>query len=53
MFTEAHGKPNTVCFKNMNGFIVYGKCLPREKKTQMTERIIVTAAMLTNRHVTL
>ena len=41
MFTEARGKPNTVCFKNMTGFIVYDKCLPKEKKTQMTERIII------------
>ena len=36
MFSEASGKPNVVCFKNMTEFIVNDKQFSREKKTQMT-----------------
>ena len=37
MFTEASGKPNIVCFKNMTEFVVNDKWFPeREENTQMT-----------------
>ena len=37
MFTEASGKPNIICFKNMTAFIVNDKWFSeKEKKTQMT-----------------
>ena len=36
MFTEASGKPNTVCFKSMTEFVVNDKWFSeREKNTQM------------------
>ena len=56
MFTEVPGKPNIVCFKNMTEFVVNDKWFSEgEKKysNDEAERIIVTAAMLTNKHVTL
>ena len=55
MFSEASGKPNVVCFKNMTEFIVNDKQFSREKKDSNddAERIIATAAMATNKHVTL
>ena len=55
MFTEAPGKPNVVCFKNMTEFIVNDKSFSERKKdsNDEAERIILTAAMLTNKHVTL
>ena len=55
MFTEASGKPNVVCFKNMTEFIVNDKWFSKRKKDSHdeAERIIVTSAMLTNKHVTL
>ena len=56
MFTEVSGKPNIVCFKNMIVFVVNDKWFSeREKKysNNEAERIIVTAAMLTNKHITL
>ena len=34
MFTEASGKPNVVCFKNMTRFIVNDKWFSEKKKTQ-------------------
>ena len=55
MFTEASGKPNVICFKNMIEFIVYDKWLSERKKgsNDKTEWIIVTAAILTNKHDTI
>ena len=55
MFTEAPGKPNFVCFKNMTEFIVNDKWFFERKKdsNDHSGSIIVTAAMLTNKHVTL
>ena len=56
MFTEVSGKANIVCFKDMAEFVVNDKWFSqREKKysNDEAERIIVTAAMLTNKHVTL
>ena len=56
MFAEASGKPNIVCFKNMTQFFVNDKWFSERVKkysNDEAERIIVTAAMLTNKHVTL
>ena len=54
MFTEASGKPNIVCFKYMTEFVVNDKWFSERGKkysNDETERIIVTATMLTNKHV--
>ena len=56
MLTEAPGNPNVVRFKNMNKFIVNDKWFSERKKKHSndeTKRIILTAAMLTNKQVTL
>ena len=55
MFTETSGKPNVICFKNMIEFIVNDIWLSERKKdsNDKTERIIVTAAILTNKHDTM
>ena len=55
MFTKALGKPNVVCFKNMTEFIANDKWFSEGKKdsNDEAERIIVTAAMLSNEQVTL
>ena len=56
MFTDVSGKANIVYFKDMAEFVVNDKWFSqREKKysNDEAERIIVTAAMLTNKHVTL
>ena len=48
MFTEASGKPNVVCFKNMTEFIVNDKWFSERKKDShnKAKRIVVTAAEL-------
>ena len=54
MFTEVSGKPNIVCFKYMTEFVVNDKWFSERGKkysNDETERIIVTATMLTNKHV--
>ena len=55
MFAEASGKSDVVCFKNMTEFIVNGKWFSERKKdsNDEAERIIVTAVMLANKHMTL
>ena len=56
MFTDVSRKPNIVCFKDVAEFVGNDKWFSqREKKysNDEAERIIVTAAMLTNKHVTL
>ena len=55
MFTEASGKPNVICFKNMIEFIVKDKWLSERKEdsNDKTERTIVIAAILTNKHDTI
>ena len=55
-FTEVSGKPNIVCFKNMTEFVVNDKWFSKREKEYLNDEadwIIVTAAMLTNKHVTL
>ena len=55
MFTEASGEPNVVCFKNMTEFIVNGKWFSEKNKDSHdgVERILVTTAMVNNKHITL
>ena len=56
MFTDVSRKPNIVCFKDVAEFVGNDEWFSQREKeysNDEAERIIVTAAMLTNKHVTL